>query len=84
MKNVPRSANPGSSTVPTMDCVTKAVLESVHQMGYVVRVDDSGPGRVAISAGDMSTSALFVVRSDDLYDAACALAERAGIELDDN
>lgn len=68
---------------PRMDSVTRAVLGSVRRMGYVVCIDAAAATRIAVSARNIRTGESFVVRGDDFYFAACELAERVGIELDD-
>ena len=66
-----------------MDAVTKALIESVGALGYCVQMPPDDAGRWIIEATHLETAERFVVRADELYDAACELAEQIGIELKD-
>ncbi len=58
----------------------RAIVKAVGSLGYVVQIGGAW-GRVRVTAtGDDGET--FVVGGDDLYAAACELAEQAGIELE--
>ena len=66
-----------------MDTGTKVLIETIGSVGYVVTItydDDRNP---VLTAVDERTRETFIVRDQDLYLAACELAEQVGIELDD-
>ena len=60
-----------------MDAVTKAIIETIGNLGYVVIV-----GETDFVAGHEATGELFAVRAETLYAAAVELAVQVGIELD--
>lgn len=62
-----------------MDPVTKALIETIGDAGYVVQVGASD-GQHVIEAIREGTGERFVVRGDDLYRVAVELAEQAGID----
>ncbi len=66
-----------------MDPTTKALIETIGNVGYAValRVDDDG--QQVVEATDEQTGEYFVVRGDDLYVVAVALVEWVGIRVTD-
>jgi len=70
-------------TKMTTDYMTNAMLKHFEWLGYTATVEIS-PDGVAVAATD-EDGQTHMVRSDDhdTYAAACALAEKLGIELED-
>ena len=65
-----------------MDAVTKAVIETIGDAGFVVMLSHDN-GLHVIEATAQDTGELFVVTGDDLYTTAIELAEQVGLELED-
>ena len=65
-----------------MDSVSKAVLETIGDAGFLVTVGASERLPV-VTAVNTNTGERFVVRGGDLYHATVELAEQVGIELED-
>ncbi len=74
---------PEQQSYEAMDTVTKVLIETIGNTGYVVSItyDDARP---VVTAVDERTREVFIVRHEDLYHAACELAEQIGIDLDDS
>ena len=66
-----------------MDSTTKALIETIGNVGnaVVLSVDDND--RQVVEATDEHTGGCFVIRGDDLYTVAVEHAEQVGIELED-
>ena len=65
-----------------MDAVTKSVIETIGDAGFVVMLSHVN-GLHVIEATAQDTGELFVVTGDDLRTTAIELAEQVGIELMD-
>ena len=66
-----------------MNTVTKVLIETIGNTGYVVSLTYDDNARPVVTAVDERTHETFIVRHEDLYLAACELAEQIGIELED-
>jgi hypothetical protein len=62
--------------------VEKAILESIGDAGFEVEVGVSGGPRV-VEARSHGTGDVFIVRGRDFFTMVCDLAERCGVEPDD-
>ena len=65
-----------------MDAVTKSIIETIGDAGFVVMLSHVN-GLHVIEATAKDTGELFVVTGDELYATAIELAEQVGIELED-
>ena len=65
-----------------MDAVTKSVIETIGDAGFVVMLSHVN-GLHVIEATAQDSGELFVVTGDDLRATAIELAEQVGIELED-
>ncbi len=63
-----------------MDPTTKALIETIGNVGYLVMLSVDDSGQQVVEATDEQTGEYFVVRGDDLYTVAVELAEQVCIE----
>ena len=60
-----------------MDATSKALIETIGNVGYIVVLSVDDAGRHIIEATDDQAGECFVVRGDDLYTVAVEVAEQA-------
>jgi hypothetical protein len=63
--------------------VTKVLIEMIGDAGYVVSFTYDDDARPVVTAVNERTRETFIVRHEDLYHAACELAEQVGIDVED-
>ena len=66
-----------------MDTAAKVLIETIGSVGYAVSITYDDNRNPVLTAIDERTRETFIVRDEDLYLAACELAEQVGIELAD-
>ena len=66
-----------------MDPTTKALIETIGNVGYTVVLSVDYAGRQVVEAMDEHTGECFVVRGNDLYTVAVEVAVQVGIDLED-
>jgi hypothetical protein len=63
-----------------VDPVSKAILKTVADLGYVVTIGGHSNGVEVAATSDV---AKFIVRAGDLYECAVEIAERVSMDLAD-